>query len=153
MNGPQHCLARRLLCGLAAVWLAFAASPSTLKAQPPFPRYTTYVAAGRPGALTIQVSPNAGHGENDLFAAATATDGSTWGVGWEINTTTGSHDPLILQGKNGGWSLVSSPSLGPGSDTGFAAIAAIPGGGVWAVGVTGPGKGNGSYSTLVEYHP
>ena len=83
--------------------------------------YTSYVAAGRPGALTIQVSPNAGTGENDLFAAATATDGSTWGVGWEINTTTGNHDPLILQGKNGVWSLVSSPSLRPGSDSGFAA--------------------------------
>jgi hypothetical protein len=115
--------------------------------------YTTYVAAGTPGAESIQTTPNAGSGENDLFAATTAADGSTWTVGWDIDTTTGNHDPLILQGKNGVWSLVASPSLGKGSDTGFAAITAIPGGGLWAVGVTAPAKGGGNYSTLIEYHP
>ena len=115
--------------------------------------YTTYVAEGIPGAESIQTTPNAGTGENDLFAAATAADGSTWAVGWDINASTGNHDPLILQGQNGLWSLVSSPSLGTGSDTGFAAITAIPGGGLWAVGVTAPAKGGGNYSTLIEYHP
>ena len=113
--------------------------------------YTTYVAAGTPGALSLQSTPNAGAGENDLFAAATAADGSTWAVGWDINTTSGNHDPLILQGINGVWSLVSSPSLGSGSDSGFAGITAIPGGGLWAVGVTASSKGN--YSTLIEHHP
>ena len=115
--------------------------------------YTSYVAAGAPGAESIQTTPNAGTGENDLFAAATAADGTTWAVGWDINTSTGNHDPLVLQGKNGMWSLVSSPSLGTGSDTGFAAIAAIPGGAMWAVGETAPAKGGGNYSTLIEYHP
>ena len=115
--------------------------------------YTTYVAEGIPGAESIQTTPNAGTGENDLFAAATAADGSSWAVGWDINASTGNHDPLILQGQNGVWSLVSSPSLGTGSDTGFAAITAIPGGGLWAVGVTAPAKGGGNYSTLIEYHP
>jgi hypothetical protein len=115
--------------------------------------YTTYVATGKPGNLSIQMTPNVGVGENDLFAAATANDGSTWTVGWNINTTTGNHDPLILKGANGLWSVVSSPSLAPGSDSGLAAITAIPGGGLWAVGVTGPGTGKGSYSTLIEYHP
>ena len=110
--------------------------------------YTTYVAAG---ALTVQTSLNVGTGENDLFAAATATDGSTWGAAGRSIRTTGNHDPLILQRKNGVWSLVSSPGLAPGSDSGFAAIPAIPGGDLWAVGVTG-GKGR-SYSTLIEYHP
>jgi hypothetical protein len=113
--------------------------------------YTNYVAAGAPRSLAIQSTPNAGTGENDLFAVATAADGSTWAVGWDINTTSGNHDPLILQGVNGVWSLVSSPILGSGSDSGFAAITAIPGGGMWAVGVTGSNKGN--YSTLIEYHP
>ena len=111
------------------------------------------MAAGSPGAETIQSTPNAGTGENDLFAATTAADGSTWAVGWDIDTTSGNHDPLILQGKNGAWSLVSSPNLGTGSDTGFAAITAIPGGGMWAVGVTTPVKGGGNYSTLIEFHP
>jgi hypothetical protein len=76
-----------------------------------------------------------------------------WAAGWEIDTMTGNHDPLILQGKNGAWSRVSSPALAAGSDSGFAAIAPIPGGGLWAVGVTGAAKGNGHYSTLIEYHP
>lgn len=115
--------------------------------------YTNYVAAGNPGSLSIQTTPNAGTGENDLFAAATAADGSTWAVGWDIDTSTGNHDPLILQGVNGVWSLVSSPSLGAGTDTGFSAITAIPGGGMWAVGVTAPPKGAGNYSTLIEFHP
>lgn len=115
--------------------------------------YTNYVAAGVPGSLTIQNTPNAGTGENDLFAAATASDGSAWAVGWSIDVNTDNHDPLILQGVNGVWSLVSSPGLSPGGDSGFAAVTAIPGGGLWAVGVTAPGKGNGNYSTLIEFHP
>jgi hypothetical protein len=113
--------------------------------------YTNYVAASASRGLSIQSTPNAGTGENDLFAAATAADGSTWAVGWDINTTSGNHDPLILQGVNGVWSLVSSPNLGTGFDSGFAAITAIPGGGLWAVGVTGTSKSN--YSTLIEFHP
>jgi hypothetical protein len=112
--------------------------------------YTTYVATGPANGLSLRTSPNRGSGENDLFAVATGADGSTWAVGWDINTTTTNHDPLILHGKNGIWSLASSPSLG-GSDSGFAAITAIPGGGLWAVGVTGNAKGN--YATLIEYHP
>ena len=115
--------------------------------------YTTYVAAGVPGSLAIQGTPNAGTGENDLFAVTTAADGSTWAVGWDINTSTGNHDPLILHGVNGVWSLVASPSLGAGTDTGFSAITAIPGGGMWAVGVTAPPNGAGSYATLIEFHP
>jgi hypothetical protein len=115
--------------------------------------YTTYVTAGKTGALSILTAPNAGDGENDLFAVSTASDGSTWAVGWEIDTATGNHDPLILQGVNGVWSLVSSPSFALGSDSGLAAITAIPGGGLWAVGITAPGQGGGNYSTLIEYHP
>jgi len=115
--------------------------------------YTTYVAAGTPGSLSLQTTPNAGTGENDLFAAATAADGTAWAVGWDIDTTTGNHDPLVLQGVNGVWSLVSTPALTAGADSGFAAITAIPGGGLWAVGVTSNPNGGGSYSTLIEYHP
>jgi hypothetical protein len=115
--------------------------------------YTTYVAAGPPRSLSIVATPNAGSGENDLFGVDRAADGSTWAVGWNIDTTTGNHDPLILRGVNGRWSVALSPSLGAGSDSGFAAIAAIPGGGLWAVGEMGPGKGKGNYSTLIEFHP
>ena len=68
--------------------------------------YTTYVAAGPADGLSLQTSPNRGSGENDLFAVATGADGSTWAVGWDINTTTGNHDPLVLRGKNSVWSLV-----------------------------------------------
>ena len=113
--------------------------------------YTTYVAAGPPKSLSIQATPNAGAGENDLFAVTTSADGSTWAVGWDIDPTTDNHDPLVLQGINGVWSLVPSPSFPAGSDSGFAAITAIPGGGLWAVGVTATAKSN--YSALIEFHP
>ena len=63
--------------------------------------------------------------------------------------TTGSHDPLVLQGVGVSWSLVSTPGLRTGLDSGFAAITAILGGGLWAVGVTASSKGH--YSTLIEY--
>jgi Phosphoesterase family len=113
--------------------------------------YTTYVAAGAPNSLSIQATPNAGAGENDLFGVATAADGSTWAVGWDIDPATDNHDPLVLQGINGVWSLVPSPGFAAGSDSGFAAITAIPGGGLWAVGVTATSKSN--YSALIEFHP
>jgi hypothetical protein len=112
--------------------------------------YTTYVAAAAPHALSILKTPNGGAGENDLFAAETAADGSTWAVGWDIVPKTGNHDPLVLQGVSGVWSIVSSPRLAAGSDSGFSAITAIPGGGLWAVGVTS--QPNGNYATLIEYH-
>jgi hypothetical protein len=113
--------------------------------------YTTYVAAGAPSSLSIQATPNSGAGENDLFAVTTGGDGSTWAVGWDIDPATGNHDPLILQDTKGVWSLIPGPSFAAGSDSGFAAITAIPGGGLWAVGVTATSKGN--YSTLIEFHP
>jgi hypothetical protein len=115
--------------------------------------YTTYVAGGpassRSADLSIEKSPNSGAGENDLFGAATAADGSTWAVGWDIvNNASGNHAPLVVSNSGGVWSLVPSPSFA-GSDSGFAAIAAVPGGGLWAVGVMG--NSNGNYSTLIEY--
>ena len=108
------------------------------------------MAAGAPNALSIENTPNVNGRENDLFAATTAAEGSTWAVGWDLDIATANHDPLILRGVNGTWSLVSSPPLGNGSDSVFAAITTIPGGGMWAVGVTSNPSGN--YSTLIEYH-
>jgi hypothetical protein len=32
--------------------------------------------------------------ENDLFAATTAADGSTWADGWYIDPSTGDHETL-----------------------------------------------------------
>jgi len=112
---------------------------------------TTYVAASLATALSIQSTPNIGTSENDLFGAATAADGSTWTVGWYIyDTTTDNHNPFVLRGKNGVWSLMSSAKLTAGSDSGFAAITAVPDGGLWAVGVTSIHR---NYATLIEYHP
>jgi hypothetical protein len=113
--------------------------------------YTTYVASGAPSSLSIMTSPNNGTTENDLFAVANAADGSTWAVGWYIDPTSGNHDPLVLQGVSGTWSLVSSPAFGSGADSGLAAITSIPGGGLWAVGVTATSKSN--YSAVIEWHP
>ena len=62
--------------------------------------YTTYIAAGSAGSgsadLSIQKTPSSGAGENDPFSAATAADGSTWAVGWDIfNSKSGNHGPLV----------------------------------------------------------
>jgi hypothetical protein len=113
--------------------------------------YTTYVASATLGPLTIQNTPNVALAENDLFGAATAIDGSTWAVGWAEDTASDVHAPLILQNVQGVWSLVPSPSF-PNLDSGLASVTAVPGGGLWAVGVTSAGA-NSNYSTLIEYHP
>ena len=104
--------------------------------------FTTLVAAD--GALVD--SPNNGSGEQDLFSAATAADGSTWAGGWYIDAN-GDHQTLIEHGVDGSWSITPSPSPGAG-DSGIAGITAIPGGGLWAVGIGG-GK---NPRTLIEYH-
>jgi hypothetical protein len=111
--------------------------------------YTTVVAGGAPGSLSILSTPNSGAGENDLFAAATATDGSTWAVGWAVDPSSLSHFPLTLQNVGGTWSVVAAPNPGTG-DSGLAGVTAIPGGGLFAVGVT---SNNGNFSTLIMYHP
>jgi hypothetical protein len=113
--------------------------------------YTTYVAAGAPRSLSILTTPNIGTTENDLFATAIAADGSTWAVGWYVDPVSDNHDPLVLQGVNNVWNLVPSPSFSSGGDSGLAAITAIPGGGLWAVGVTATSKSN--YSSVIEWHP
>jgi hypothetical protein len=113
--------------------------------------YTTYVAAGALGPLAIQNTPNVALAENDLFSVTTAVDGSTWAVGWALDIAAGVHAPLILHGLQGVWSLVASPSF-PNLDSGLASIAGVPGGGLWAVGVTSAAK-NSNYSTLIEFHP
>ncbi len=110
--------------------------------------YTTFVAAGPPARVSIASTPNSGTAENDLFAATTAADGSTWAVGWSIDAS-GIHQTLIEQNTGGRWALVASPNTGTG-DNGLAGVAAVPGGGLWAVGVS---SSNGNFSTLVMYHP
>jgi hypothetical protein len=109
------------------------------------------VAAGAPGALTIQATPNIAGEENDLFGVTTALDGLTWAVGWALDIKAGVHAPIILRGVNGTWSAVANPSF-PNLDSGLEAIAVVPGGGLWAVGVTSA-KNNSHYKPLIEYHP
>jgi hypothetical protein len=110
--------------------------------------YTTLVASGPESGLGLLATPNAGGEENDLFATASAADGSTWAAGWYIDPASGSHETLTEHGVGGRWSLVPSPNPGTG-ENGFAGIAAIPGGGLWAVGIA---ANNGAPSTLIEFH-
>jgi hypothetical protein len=115
--------------------------------------HTTYVAArAMGGPLTIQNTPSVANEENDLFGVTIAVDGSVWAVGWALDIAAGVHAPLILQSVNGVWSLVANPAF-PGLDSGLASITAVPGGGLWAVGVTTSSKNAAGYSTLIEYHP
>jgi hypothetical protein len=114
--------------------------------------YTPYVASGAPHALALQSAPSATHSENDLFGVVSTGNGSAWAVGWAVyNAPNDIYLPLILHEQNGTWSVVHSPGFGPGSTSGLESIVAIPGGGLWAVGVTA--SATGSFTTLIEYHP
>jgi hypothetical protein len=110
--------------------------------------YTTEVAAGAPSSLALVTSANVGAGENDLFGATTAGDGTTWAAGWFIDPASGNHQTLVEHGVGGVWSVTPTPDVGTG-DNGFASVAAVPGGGLWAVGVS---SGSGNFSTLVVFH-
>jgi hypothetical protein len=112
--------------------------------------YTTFVAAGNGSGVSLVGTPNVTSGENDLFGAATAPGGSTWAVGWYIDPSSGNHQTLVEQGVAGLWTVVPSPSPSTG-DNGLASVAAIPGGGLWAVGVATNTAGN--FGTLILYHP
>jgi hypothetical protein len=105
---------------------------------------TTLVSTGTTSSATLAITPSSGSGENDLFGAAVSADGTTWAVGWYIDPATGNHKTLVLGSSNGGpWTLASSPNpSGNASDNGLAGVAAVPGGGVWAVGITGNSPGN-----------
>jgi phosphatidylinositol-3-phosphatase len=148
VTGPADASASALPLGLTAT----AASLTVVGQQETDTTpYTSYVAVGAPTTLAIQPTPTLGTGENDAFAATIANDGSTWVVGWAVNPATDLHDPLVLQGVNGTFSLVSVPNPSSGGDSGFAAITTIPGGGMWAVGGTATATSN--VRTLIEFHP
>lgn len=109
--------------------------------------FTTLTASGAPASLELQSTPNA-TGENNLYAATTAADGTVYAAGWSVDPATGVYLSEILHNTGGQWSLDSTPDPGSGSN-GFAGVAAVPGGGVWAVGVT---SNKGNNSTLIAFH-
>jgi hypothetical protein len=111
--------------------------------------YTTMVASGPGSAVTLDSTPSAGTGENDLFGAATAADGSTWAVGWYVEAATQFHRTLVEHGVGGNWSLVESPNPSA-EENGFSSVTAIPGGGLWAVGVTTNKEEEGA--TMIAFH-
>jgi len=109
--------------------------------------FTTLSASGTPSALTLESTPNQ-TGENNLYAATTAADSTVYASGWSVDPATGVYLGEILHRTGGTWSLDTAPSPGSGSN-GYAGIGAIPGGGVWAVGVTSNKANN---STLIAHH-
>lgn len=114
--------------------------------------YSPYVASGSHGAVSIRSAPSATPSENDLFGVVTFGNGSAWAVGWAVyDPTNDTYLVLILHEHGGVWSVVPSPGFGPGSVSGLAGIAIIPGGGLWAVGQTTSATGNPT--PLIEYHP
>jgi hypothetical protein len=110
--------------------------------------YTTEVASGSPSSLSLVNSPNNSGDENDLFGATTAPDGSVYAVGWAADPSTGNYASLIEHEVNGQWSIDTTPNPGS-SANGFAGVTAIPGGGVWGVGVF-TNKGNNA--TFIAHH-
>jgi Phosphoesterase family len=115
--------------------------------------YTTLVASGDDDGLRIVTTPNVGAGENDLFAATTADDGSTWAVGWLIDPASGNHLTLTEHGIKGSWAVVTSPNPNASAgDDGLSSVTSVPGGGgLWAVGVTTNADGNNA--PLILHRP
>jgi hypothetical protein len=114
--------------------------------------YTTFVATGDDSGVSLVTTPNSGAGENDLFSATAARDGSTWAVGWLIDPLSGNHKTLVEHGVKGVWSVVNSPNPNPSlGDNGLSSVAEIPGGGLWAVGLTTNTDGNNA--PLILHHP
>lgn len=110
--------------------------------------FTTMVGAGSPASLSLQTTPNV-TGENNLYSVTTAADGSIYAAGWSVDPSTGVYLTEVLHAVSGQWS-VDTTAPNPGSGTnGFAGLAAVPGGGVWAVGVTSNKANN---SALIAYH-
>jgi hypothetical protein len=109
--------------------------------------YTTEVATGSPSSLALITSPS-NAGENDLFGAKTANDGSSYAVGWSVDPSTDNSVSLIEHGVNGTWSIDTTPNPGSGSN-GFNSVTAIPGGGLWAVGIF---SNKGNNVSLVAHH-
>jgi hypothetical protein len=117
--------------------------------------YTTFIARGGEDGVSILSTPNTGMGENDLFGATTAPDGSKWAVGWYIDPSTLLHNTLVEHAVNGKWTTVASPNPQPPApgtpgDNGLASVAAIPHGGLWAVGNTSNVDGNAA--PLIVFH-
>jgi hypothetical protein len=113
--------------------------------------YTTLVASGGEDGVSLTATPNSPLGENDLFSATTAADGTTWAVGWVLDLSTGNHVTITEDGVNGSWSIVRSPNPNVANgDDGLSSVTAIPGGGLWAVGVSTDASGN--YATLILHH-
>ena len=155
-GGVWHVVSTPADPGGTDISLGIAASGSTVSIvgdrESSLAPYTTFVATGGDTGLDPVSTPNAGAGENDLFSAATARDGSTWAVGWLIDPSSGNHDTLVEHGVNGVWSVVDSPNPNPSlGDNGLSSIAHIPGGGLWAVGLTTNTDGNNA--ALILFHP
>ncbi len=106
------------------------------------------MAAGAPSSLSLVSSPNIANDENDLFSANTAADRSTYAAGWFADPSSGNYSSLIEHGTGGVWSIDTTPNPGTSSN-GFASIAAIPCGGLWAV---GNDASNGNNATLAAHH-
>ncbi len=118
---------------------------------------TTLVASGPPSDVDLVNTPSQGTGENDLFSVTKADDGSRWAAGWYIDPSNSeNHEPLVEHRTNGQWSIDTMPDTTDfakdGGDNGFAGIASIPGGGLWAVGLQTIAS-TGATQTLIEYHP
>ena len=111
---------------------------------------TTLAAVGARFTLNVAPTPNRGTGENDLFGVATDAEGTTWAGGWYLDPASGNDKTLMLKSVGGHWALVASPNPSNAGSNGFAGLAAVPGGGVWAVGVSSDLAGNAQ--NLIAYH-
>ena len=91
--------------------------------------------AGEPAGQAVDVPT--GQGELDGIAALGPDD--VWAAGRVVTNEGGglAISPLLLHWDGEAWSQATPPLQG---DADLSAVAAIPGGGFWAVGTRGPGS-------------
>jgi erythromycin esterase-like protein len=97
---------------------------------------------------SVVKSPNPGSEFNDLNGVAAVTSNDVWAVGsYSDNPQVPDTNTLIEHWNGTKWSVVSSLSPGPYSNT-LSAVVAISASDVWAVGISSNGGGN---LTLIEH--
>ena len=105
---------------------------------------------------SVVKSPNMGSGDNDLYGLTAVSTNNVWAVGSRCLVSScfsgGTEQTLTEHWNGSSWSVVSSPNIGTKSNF-LAAVAAVSGSNIWAVGyscTTNKCFNSGITSTLIE---
>jgi hypothetical protein len=94
----------------------------------------TLALAGDGGALAQQPTVDPNHGDNRLTGVAAVNDDETFAVGSTLTDAGNLESLIVTGGERSTWDRVPSPSPGGDGDTELAAVIAVGGHNLWAVG-------------------